>query len=64
MTCREKLKEEYPELIDWAHEFFGEKVNYFGCPHMFKYQDRPGDCNQETGYIISCNACWAREVKE
>lgn len=58
MTCKEKLHEEHPDLIEWAQEFFGSNVNYFGCPRMFGYQIEPSNCDQRK-----CAACWDRELE-
>lgn len=62
MTCLEKQKIDYPELVQWAKENVGSE--YFGCPHSFKYAPRPRECSPEHGCFISCRKCWDRELGE
>lgn len=55
MTCREKLKMEHPEWVDYEKYDGGCRL----CPHHYDYLDRPDDC--ET---ISCGDCWDRGIPE
>lgn len=54
MTCREKLKEEHPDKINYACH-----AGCNGCPHKYGYAKKPDDCN-----LLSCKDCWDREVEE
>ena len=55
MTCREKLKMEYPEGVD-----SGCVGGCSGCPSAYGYAKDPKWCkmNNET-----CTKCWDREVE-
>ena len=58
MTCKEKLKQEYPELVD------EEKYIPYGCPGCpsdYGYLDDPDD---EECHPCKCAACWNREILE
>lgn len=59
MTCREKLKKEYPKNID--HRHYGGCV---GCPDHYGYLGRPEFCTQDGGYLEKCTKCWDREIPE
>lgn len=55
MTCREKLKQEYPDCV--GHKYFG---GCCGCPDDYGYMTAPINwCNSN-----SCEACWDREIPE
>ena len=64
MTCIEKLRIEYPELIRLADDLLNRSVGYFGCPHMFKYAPRPINCDPRILCITKCSDCWNRELSE
>lgn len=55
MTCREKLKLEYPDRVD---------KNYVGgcdgCPRDYGYMASPDYCNGYDDEV--CTKCWDREV--
>lgn len=60
MTCREKLKMEYPESVSdllWG--------GCMGCPSSYDYLDDPEICSKDPymenkDYI--CGKCWDREI--
>lgn len=56
MTCREKLKIEYPDCVD---------KNYVGgcdgCPRDYGYVVSPDYCNGYDDEV--CTKCWDREVR-
>ena len=54
MTCREKLKIEYPNKIN--RDYCG---GCYGCPDEYDYLDKPLGCrcNSDT-----CTKCWDREI--
>lgn len=52
MTCREKLKIEYPKYID---ERYSGGCN--GCPHDYGYLPMPDRCSETT-----CTECWDRII--
>lgn len=56
MTCREKLKIEYPKYV--GAEFVG---GCLACPMVYGYLARPSYCNQ-SGCKCDCTACWDREI--
>ena len=53
MTYKERLREEYPELVSGAFEG-GCK----GCPYHYGYE------NEESDVCPNCYACWNREIPE
>lgn len=56
MTCREKLKIEYPEYID--AEYGG---GCRGCPNHYDYLPIPEYCGNVKN---DCTMCWDREIPE
>ena len=56
MTLREKLKQEHPEKIN--EEWIGV---CFGCPHEYKYAEKPDCCRYEERI---CTNCWNREMED
>ncbi len=56
MTCREKLKQEYPELVDECYE-----GGCSGCPFFYNYRPR-GECLRLIDAPKSCRECWDQEV--
>lgn len=58
MTCREKLKIEYPSEV--GSGFIG---GCCGCPHHFGYLDRPHYCAAGIEKdAVRCTMCWDREI--
>ena len=57
MTCREKLKIEYPERVN--KRFVGGCLY---CPHDYGYLPKPDWCLNEG--TISCIKCWRREIAD
>lgn len=57
MTCREKLRIEYPEMI-WS-----ELYESLFCPSDYGYLDDPDFCWNDGSYY-KCNRCWDREIPE
>lgn len=59
MTCREKLKIEYPEYINeiWAG-------GCFRCPSDYKYLPKPDYCPDPDSDYDACERCWNREISE
>lgn len=55
MTCREKLRWEHPEAIDWRS---AGGSGY--CPHHFGYASKPEWCKVDRE---KCKTCWDREVE-
>lgn len=54
MTCREKLKIEYPSYVDeWC------EGGCWGCPDDLGYLEKPEGCTHANG---DCRACWDREI--
>lgn len=56
MTCKEKLKQEHPELVD------EEKYAPYGCrgcPSDYGYLDDPMWCD-----VGKCRECWERDILE
>lgn len=58
MTCREKLKLEYPEKV--RNDSFGGCV---GCPSSYGYLPNPAYCTFAGGNNV-CKVCWDREIDE
>ena len=58
MTCKEKLKQEYPELVD-EEKYIPYECP--GCPSDYGYLDDPDD---EECHPCKCTACWNREIPE
>ena len=56
MTCREKLQQEHPELVD--DKWIG---GCDGCPDEYGYLEVPDFCG---GHEKACTRCWDREIKE
>lgn len=61
-TCRERLKREYPELINekWA----GGCLN---CPDHYGYAPEPKECHAISSWTsdgFDCGKCWDRPVAE
>lgn len=56
MTCRDKLRWEHPEAIDWR---FAGGSEY--CPHNFGYASKPEWCKLDRE---KCKTCWDRETEE
>lgn len=54
MTCRDKLRWEHPEAIDWRSA--GGSAY---CPHHFGYASKPEWCKVGRE---KCKTCWDREV--
>lgn len=60
MTCREKLKIEYPEHMNSCYAG-GCKF----CPYMYGYLDTPEYCNNTSiSFNKRCTMCWDREIPE
>jgi hypothetical protein len=59
MTCREKLKIEYPNMINRYCS-----GGCYGCPHDYEYLDRPDYCSNVTIGSGRCTVCWDREIPE
>ena len=57
MTCREKLRIEYPE---WVKDYFIGGV--FDCPSSYGYLGDPDFCNRCDS--SACTRCWDREIPE
>ena len=56
MTCKEKLKQEHPELVDEEKYIpYGCK----GCPSDYGYLDDPEWC-----HAANCRECWERNIVE
>lgn len=55
MTCRDKLRWEHPEAIDWRSA--GGSAY---CPHHFGYASKPEWCKVDRE---KCKTCWDREVE-
>lgn len=64
MTCRERLHKEHPELARFAKDLMGVELNHFGCPHTFKYAEKPFECDPPRSMTITCVECWNREAEE
>lgn len=63
MTCREKLKQEYPNEYDRV--FTKEGVT--ACPLHYKYHFKPTFCDCDVYKTIGgtkCHKCWDREIEE
>lgn len=58
MTCREKLKIEYPESVD--NSFIGGCA---GCPDHYEYMPKPNYC-VNNGNNKVCRRCWGREIPD
>lgn len=59
MTFREKLTQEYPEIMDY--EDFEDAM---GCPSFYGYEPETGRCPDEyanCGFDFCC-LCWNREM--
>lgn len=54
MTCKEKLKMEYPEKTRPSAGGGCE-----GCPDDYGYLDKPSYCGQQSD---DCEQCWGREI--
>jgi hypothetical protein len=62
MTCRDKLKIEYPESV--SNDFVGGCA---GCPSSYGYLDNPSFCTDDLRGAHRTNACvdcWDREIPE
>lgn len=57
MTCREKLRIEYPEMI------CSELYKGLFCPSDYGYLDDPEFCWNDGSYN-KCDRCWDREIPE
>lgn len=55
MTCREKLRRDHPEYIDWRS---AGGSGY--CPYHFGYASKPEWCKVARD---TCTKCWDREVE-
>lgn len=53
MTCREKLKMDYPG--DYKTRLM------IGCPQEYGYAETPNECYIGSAY--TCLECWARKIK-
>ena len=56
MTCREKLRIEYPEMIR------SELYESLFCPSDYGYLGDPDFCWNDGSY--KCDRCWDREIPE
>lgn len=56
MTCREKLKMQFPNKVDSDH-VGGCK----GCPHLYGYAAMPDWCHLDNE---TCTRCWDREAEK
>lgn len=57
ITCREKLKQQYPNLVN--ESFAG---GCCACPHHYKYLPRPKYCDYDN--LNNCSKCWDRRIKD
>ena len=60
MTCRERLKNEYPEFINDKRP-----GGCIGCPDRYGYLKKPAYCKKV--YILGpavCIKCWDRDIEE
>lgn len=57
MTCREKLRIEYPEMS------CSELYQGLFCPSDYGYLDDPEFCWNDGSYN-KCDRCWDREIPE
>ena len=57
MTCREKLRIEYPEMS------CSELYKGLFCPSDYGYLDDPEFCWNDGSYN-KCDRCWDREIPE
>lgn len=53
MTCREKLKQEYPQYV--RNLYFG---GCYGCPSDFDYKVTPLCIGGKSAAYEICAACW------
>lgn len=56
MTCREKLKLEHPDNVNYY--FYG---GCLGCPNQYGYLGKPDYCHSD---LKTCTKCWDREIPE
>lgn len=62
MTCREKLKQQYP-----GHNYVNDIYTggCLGCPNQYGYLPAPEDCDKSAPYMeAKCRKCWDREIPE
>lgn len=59
MTCREKLKIEYPEYVNEIWE-----GGCFRCPYDYEYLPKPKYCADRDSDHDACERCWDREIPE
>ena len=57
MTCREKLKLEFPESVNACYAGGCD-----GCPRDYGYRPDPDYCNGYDDEV--CTKCWDREVPD
>ena len=58
MTCREKLMQERPDLVDELRYSGG----CCGCPSMRGYLPDPEECGTKVMGDRDCRECWDREI--
>lgn len=60
MTCRERLKMEYPNKITP-----GSLGGWYACPMTYGYLERPDYCKDGSNvHGDRCDECWNREIPE
>lgn len=59
MTCREKLKIEYPDYVDEGYQ-----GGCLGCPSRYGYLMDPPYCITNSINSDICAKCWDREIPE